>query len=240
MRRPDNSPRRHEALPADADVGQVPPDDAVRLDDRLALQHDILRPTQHRVLAHLVPGLLQEDTARSAPRATAHAKRQGQSGESVAARYPSQPAGRRCRRAAVGWMCAAKRRSPRRTLDPHKHRGAPAPAHARKLAQPQRRSKQLRADAEQLAEAGAAALGRRVHGAVHAREGLGVRHSLNAIREYGIRRRRTAHCARSRTYCLDVVGPVIVGRFHLHRVPVSGHGDGGSGGGVTASAHRRR
>ena len=57
--------REYQAEPADPDVGEVAADDALGLDDRLALQHDVLAAAEHGVPADLVAGLgLDEVGAR--------------------------------------------------------------------------------------------------------------------------------------------------------------------------------
>lgn len=48
-RRSDDGLARDDAVPADADVGQVPSDDGVALDDVLAIQDDVLGAAQHRL-----------------------------------------------------------------------------------------------------------------------------------------------------------------------------------------------
>ena len=52
--RSDDGSGADDAVPADPDVSQVPADDGLRLYDVLPVQHDVLRPAQHRQAAHSV------------------------------------------------------------------------------------------------------------------------------------------------------------------------------------------
>ena len=57
-RRSDDGLRADDAVPADPDVGQVPPDDGLRLDNVLPVQDDVLRAAKHRHATNSIAGSL--------------------------------------------------------------------------------------------------------------------------------------------------------------------------------------
>ena len=57
---PDDGPGADDAVSTDPNVGQVPADDGLVLNDVFAVQHDVLGAAQHRQAAHSVSGRLEQ------------------------------------------------------------------------------------------------------------------------------------------------------------------------------------